>query len=373
MPDNLRSRLLAEAASFVWCMHQPSLQTLFAALALRVGVTDDMSAATRRIEADADAAGVDAAEYLSGLAAMESPLALAAGSDADVAAIRAAVREAVATGQPYAKIHGNAEAALARKAGAVAIVPVVGVVASRLSWIEELFGVRAANPLRIAAAAAAAMADPEVKAVVFAVDSPGGNSTNVPEAAAAILALRGKKPMIAQVIGMCASAAYWLVSGADEIDAQPSAMVGSVGAYIYHEDWSEAYAKAGVSPTYIKRGQYKAEFNPEVPLTDEARAHVQELVDDSYEMFTGHVAEARGVALATVQGEPYGEGRVFLAERAKARGLVDRVRTMSETLKAIGGTEVRQPTPDRSSAGHGVAFARARLALANARGGESAI
>jgi signal peptide peptidase SppA len=365
MPDNLRSRLLAEAASFVWCMHQASLQTLFAALALRAGVTDNLDAARPTPSAEADPS-----EFMAGLAAMEAPLALAAEGDAYTAAIRAAVAEAQATGQPYAKIHGNAEAALARKAGAVAVIPCIGVVATRLSWIEELFGVRSANPLRIAAAAQAAAADPDVKAIIFAVDTPGGNSTNVPEAAEAILSVRGKKPMIAQVIGMCASAGYWLMSAADEIVAQPSAMVGSIGAYLYHEDWSEAYAKAGVKPSYIKRGAFKAEFNPEIPMTEEARAHVQELVDDTYDLFTTFVAKARGVPLATVQGEAYGEGRVFMADRAKARGMVDKVRTMSETLKAIGGTDLTTPKGDGRG---GVAYAAARLRLANARTAESAI
>lgn len=352
MPTALRTaRLLADISALPWCIHEPAMASLFAGLELH---------ASRGVQALAQALPAD--RPASAMEAMAARLLQSADAGISTEALRAAVAEAQETGQPYAKLHGNAERALARQQGVVAVVPVVGVVATRLSWIEELFGISSANPHRIAAAVALAIADPDVKAVVLAVDSPGGQTTGVPECAEAIFAMRGKKPILAQVIGMCASAGYWIASAADDISVTPSGMVGSVGAYMYHEDWSEAYAKAGIKPTYIKRGAFKAEFNAEFPLTDEAKAHVQELVDDAYDLFTKFVAKARGVGLDVVQGEKFGEGRVFMAQRAVERGLADRVRTLGDTFAAIGANEVTQATGPRRAGS--VAMAEARLRIA---------
>lgn len=344
MIDPVQQRILAEVSSVPWVVHEPALQSIMASLQMRAGRDQPESPLV-----------------LHGLEALATRTLNASDAGLSTAALRAAVAQAVESGEPYAKVHGNTERSVARAEGVIAVVPVIGVVATRLSWIEELFGVSAANPNRIAAAVAMAMADPDVKAVIMVVDSPGGQTTGVPEAAEAIYQMRGKKPIYAQVIGMCASAAYWMASAADDICVTPSGMVGSVGAYMYHEDWSAAYAEAGIKPSYIKRGQFKAEFNPEIPLTDEARDHVQELVDDAYDMFTQFVAKARGVDLSVVQGEPYGEGRVFMAARAVERGLADRVRTLGETFQALGPTEV-QTIQGRRGGSVAMAQARARIA-----------
>lgn len=109
--------------------------------------------------------------------------------------------------------------------------------------------------------------------------------------------------------------------------ASPSSLVGSIGVYAVHEDWSEAMAQAGVQPTLIKAGKYKAEGIDFQPLSDDARAHIQESVDDSYDMFVTAVSKGRGVPPATVRSG-YGEGRVLTAKRAKAEGLVDRIDTI---------------------------------------------
>lgn len=307
MPNELRARLLAEAAAYPWLMHPAMLQTLMATMYMR-----------------ATGHGT-AVEVGSPLPGFHIP-----GDDA-------LTPDAAGALEPSAKMHGNAERALAKKSGAVAIIPIVGVITPRLSFWEEMFGMRSANPALITAAATACANDPDVKAVILAVDSPGGNATGVEECATALRALREKKPIVAQVNGLCASAAYWLASSAEDISVTPTGMVGSVGAYMYHEDWSEAYAQAGVKPTYVQRGQFKTEWQQEVALTEEAKAHIQQMVDDVYTMFTESVATGRGVSLADVQGERFGEGRTFMAARAVERGMADRVRTFADTLAALGG------------------------------------
>jgi signal peptide peptidase SppA len=187
----------------------------------------------------------------------------------------------------------------------------------------------------------AAMDDEEVSTVVLNIDSPGGLVDLVPEVAAEIRGARGAKPIVAVANTRASSAAYWLASQADELAVTPSGEVGSVGVYLLHTDWSGANEKEGIAPTYISAGKFKTEANPDEPLTDDAREHLQALVDDSYGMFVSDVAAGRGVSEADVRGG-FGEGRVLPAAMALDAGMVDSVETLEQVVARTLG-EVREP------------------------------
>lgn len=246
-----------------------------------------------------------------------------------------------------------------RTAGSVAVIPITGVISPETSWITMLFG--GTTPGGVADAVRMAAADASIKGIVLRVDSPGGNAQGVAEAADAIYAARGSKPILAVADGMMCSAAYWLASQADEVIASPSAELGSIGVYTVHYDQSAAYAQAGISPTIISAGRYKAETSPLAPLADAARAAIQQSVDDVYDMFIAAVARGRGVSVSDVRAG-YGEGRALMAKRAVAAGLADRVATFEETLARFG---VGPQAKGRRAADESAA-ARYRLAAAGA-------
>ena len=81
-------------------------------------------------------------------------------------------------------------------------------------------------------------------------------------------------------------------------------------------------------------GKYKAEAVGGGPLSEEARAHVQGLIDGSYDRFVGDVANGRGVNAEDIRSG-YGEGRVLNAEQALGARMVDRIGTLSDTLSRI--------------------------------------
>lgn len=262
-------------------------------------------------------------------------------------------------------IHPATLAAVARREGAIAVIPVDGLIATRQTFMDYIMGYNVVSPAALVNAMEGAMADPDVKAIVVTFNSPGGVTTGVPEAHARIMALRGRgKPLIAQVVGQCSSAAYWLASAFDEIDMTESGVAGSVGAYIPHTDLSGAYQQAGVAKTYVEApvNGYKTEGNDTGPLTDEARAHVQEIVDDGYGMFVRDVAKGRGVALSVVKGDQYGKGRVYTAPRCVERGMADKVRSLAETLAALGAAET--PAAPAARGGRSLALAEAQARFA---------
>lgn len=218
--------------------------------------------------------------------------------------------------------------------GKVAVLPVYGVVAPRMTMMTRMSGGTAAEELGNNIAALAA--DPSVSAIVLDVDSPGGAATGIPELAAKIRAAAEQKRIIAMVNHLAASAAYWIASQASEIVSSPSGEVGSIGVYMVHFDESEMYADAGIKPTIVRAGKYKAEGNPFEPLGDEAKAAMQATIDDWYGQFVGAVAKGRGVSAKEVR-DSYGQGRVVSSTQALKSGMIDRIDTMDGLLAELTG------------------------------------
>jgi signal peptide peptidase SppA len=213
----------------------------------------------------------------------------------------------------------------------VAILPLQGVITPKASILSMLFGGSGGLSL-FREQLREAVASDDVDAIVLDVDSPGGSVAMVEETAAEIRAAREVKPVVAVANVDAGSAAYWLAAQATELLVTPSGMVGSVGAYILHLDFSGMNEKMGIEPTFISAGRYKTEGNPEEPLTDEATAHLQATVDDAYASFVADVAAGRGVPEKTVR-RGYGEGRMLTAKNALEAGMVDGVETLDSVVR----------------------------------------
>lgn len=234
-----------------------------------------------------------------------------------------------------ARINPSRERSVARRAGAVAVLPLHGVISPRARLVEDVSTDPGTSVDSFQRQFRGALADPEVKAIILDVNSPGGNVYGVPEMSAEIFAARGDKPIIAHVDAMAASAAYWLASAADEVVVTPSGEVGSIGVYTLHEDISRHLEGLGVTESFISAGKYKVEGNPFEPLSEEARAAMQADVDAYYAMFVDSVAQQRGVKSAEVRNG-FGEGRTVLAKAAVGQNMADRVATLDQTLERFG-------------------------------------
>lgn len=223
--------------------------------------------------------------------------------------------------------------------GSVAVIPVSGTIVPRGSWMDDSSGVTRVSTIR--QAFRAALADSSVGSILLDVDSPGGVVDGVPELAAEIRSARGAKLIVAHANGLAASAAYWIASAADELVVTPSGEVGSIGVFAVHYDESGALEMKGVKPTMISAGRYKVEGNPFEPLSDEARGHIQSVVDEIYEGFVADVAKGRGIGAREVKAQ-YGEGRTVLARAALRAGMVDRIETIDETIARMSGARRSQ-------------------------------
>lgn len=201
--------------------------------------------------------------------------------------------------------------------GGVAVIPVEGVILRRGRFSNEV-GLRA-----ISGALDAALAAPEVRAILLSIHSPGGQARGVKEVADAIFAARRQKPCAAWVDGLCASAAYWLASATGAIYAGPSAEVGSIGVILRHMDKSGWNKEMGLAFTYVTAGAFKAVGNPDAALSERDLVVLQARVNAIYDMFCGDVAQH--MKLAPENRELWADGRDFLASEAETLGLVTAV------------------------------------------------
>lgn len=234
-----------------------------------------------------------------------------------------------------ARITKPDEQAIARKEGAVAILPLRGVIANRMNLLSDFSGGTSSEGF--GRAFQAALRDDGVKAIVIDVDSPGGVVAGADELSTMIFNARGQKPIVAHVNARAASAAYWIASAAEELVVTPSGEVGSIGVIGIHEDVSGALEKAGVKRTLISAGKRKTDGHPFAPLADDVRARIQGKIDSAYDVFVRAVARNRGVSLAAVR-EGFGEGDTVDAQPALAERMVDRVATLEETLQRFGAS-----------------------------------
>lgn len=220
----------------------------------------------------------------------------------------------------------------------IAVLPIFGTISHRASMLKQASGGMSVESFT--QDFRAAVRNPEVGAIVLDVDSPGGSTDGIEELASEIHAARGQKRIVASVNTMAASAAYWLATSAHEIAVTPSGHVGSIGVMGLHVDASEKVKADGLRVSIVSAGKFKAEGNAFAPLSEDAREHMQALVDDRYDAFVAAVARGRGVAQKTVR-EGFGEGRVVTAKEAMKQGMVDSIETLDQVVSRLAGKAAR--------------------------------
>lgn len=218
------------------------------------------------------------------------------------------------------------------KVGSISVIPVVGVMSQRASAFTDISGGTSTD--RISAWLREAMNDAEVETILFRLDSPGGSSFGVAELADEIRAAREKKRVVAIADPMAASGAYWLASATSQINVSPSGMLGSIGVYIPHTEYSEQLRMAGIRTTYIHAGKHKVDGNGAEPLSPQARDSIQSRVNAIYDQFITAVAQGRGTTPEKVK-EGYGQGQTLLAPQAVAANLADRVITFDALMAEL--------------------------------------
>lgn len=214
--------------------------------------------------------------------------------------------------------------------GGVAVIPIEGTLVAKLGTLRPFSGMTGYDGIR--QNFMVAMSDPEVKAIMLSIDSPGGEVQGCFDLADQIFECRGEKPIHAILSENACSAAYALGCAADKITVPRTGFTGSIGVIYMHCDISKMLDKAGVKVTMLHYGARKADGAMELPLSEEAQTAFMKDINTVGEMFVETVARNRGIDADSVRET---EAATFQGADGLKPGLADAVMAPDAALRAL--------------------------------------
>lgn len=194
--------------------------------------------------------------------------------------------------------------------------------------------------------------NPNIKAVVLRVDSPGGDALASEYIADVVRKNKGKKPIIVSQGMLAASGGYWLSMDGDEVLSSPYTITGSIGvisAWIYDKGAAE---ELGITTDKVQVGKYAdLGFSWRDPLiglglpvrniTEDEEKQWKDNILDLYGDFVNRVAEGRG--MDSIDVHEVAQGRIWSGEDAKTKGLVDEIGGLSDAIElAKSKTDIKK-------------------------------
>lgn len=166
--------------------------------------------------------------------------------------------------------------------------------------------------------------DPNAAGVILRCNSPGGSPVQSAYVYDEIIRLRDiypEKKVVAVAADLCASGGYFIISAAEEIYANKSSLVGSIGVRMQGFGFVEAMQKVGVESRELTAGENKAILDPFSPRKPEDEAFVKKMLETTHKHFIDAVKAGRGDRLA--DNPDIFSGLFWTGEDAKKLGLVD--------------------------------------------------
>lgn len=175
--------------------------------------------------------------------------------------------------------------------------------------------------------------DPSVKGLLLKIKSPGGLPGTAQTILAELIKFGEKKPIVAHIEDIGASAAYYVSLGAHTIVANSSALVGSIGAKLMKANISKFLEAHNIEVGEISSGKFKTATSFLKEKTPEELAYLQALSDDAYDQFLNDVAHRRNISLA--DSSVWADGKIFTGRQALQLHLIDKVGSFEEAKQEL--------------------------------------
>ncbi len=178
-----------------------------------------------------------------------------------------------------------------------------------------------------------ARADKNVKAVVLRINSPGGGVTASDTLYHEIKKFKRETGMkvVTHVLDMGTSGAYYAALASDQITAQPTSIIGSIGVTMLRIDATGLMQKIGIQALQISSGEWKSMGSPFRPASPEETKLFQDMIDNLYSKFVSVVADARKMAPERVR--QIADGRIYSSQEAKDKGLIDNIGYLEDSVE----------------------------------------
>jgi protease-4 len=218
---------------------------------------------------------------------------------------------------------------------AVGVIQLDGLISSSA---QDYYSSQGVTPSRVAELLEQATADPNIKAIVVHINSPGGGVVASNEIYHMLLEF--EKPVIAWMGEIAASGGYYIACGADYALAHPDTLTGSIGVISQFVNVEGLMDEIGVDVVVITSGPYKDTGSAFREMTEEEKALWQSITAETYEEFVAVVAQARNLPVEEVR--TIADGRVYTGRQALELGMVDDVGRLDDAISKaaeLGGIE----------------------------------
>lgn len=218
----------------------------------------------------------------------------------------------------------------------VAVLPLSGIIGRFGSFGRSL------NLRSLAGSIERAFSPPDLAAVALSVNSPGGSPVQSSLIAGRIRALAAEKkvPVFAFAEDVAASGGYWLLCAGDELYADESSIVGSIGVVSAGFGFPELLKRLGVERRVYATSEHKAGLDPFRPESSDEVEHLRAVQNDIYEAFCRQVRARRGEKLKAAEADVF-NGRFWSGRAALELGLIDGIGDLRTVMRERFGDKVR--------------------------------
>ena len=201
----------------------------------------------------------------------------------------------------------------------VAVLDIIGIITKSDSTIKLIHAYRD---------------DPNVKAIILRINTPGGSVAPVQEIFSELRKL--EKPIVASMGSTAASGGYYIACAADTIVANPGTLTGSIGVIMQFTKIKGLYEKVGLEHQVIKSGKFKDSGSMFRDLSEDDIAVLQETVNDVYNQFVDAISESREDILTREQIVSLADGRIFSGRQALEHKLIDKLGNLQDAIIVAG-------------------------------------
>jgi signal peptide peptidase SppA len=212
----------------------------------------------------------------------------------------------------------------------------------RFDGVIGLRGRRGLSLRRYAAALERAFAQRGLKAVALAINSPGGSPAQSALLYRRIRQLAAERavPVLAFAEDVAASGGYWLALAADEIYAEETSLLGSIGVVTSGFGFVTALGRLGIERRLHTAGENKSLLDPFLPEEPRDLERLETLQRDLHDSFKELVRQRRGGKLKGEEAQLF-SGEVFTGRRALSLGLIDGIGELRGVVRGLFGEDVR--------------------------------
>jgi len=170
-----------------------------------------------------------------------------------------------------------------------------------------------------------------IKTIVLRINSPGGTVGASQEIYKEIKKLQKDGFKIIVSLGdVAASGGLYVAVAGDKIVSNPGTVTGSIGVIIKSNVIKELYGKIGIDHEVVKSGPYKDILSDTKYFSEEEKAILQSMIDDTYAQFIQTISENRNIEIEEIK--KFADGRIFTGAQSKQYGLVDEIGSLSDAV-----------------------------------------